>query len=74
MNVLIFTNEQAQLLLSQQEGQHQLAPTPLTDGRWFLFGDILDEPLYNGKLNGIEHTIVPFEDIQHLIPVSDIEE
>jgi hypothetical protein len=74
MNALIFTQEQAQLLILQQEGQHRIGPVPLTDERWFSFGDILDEPLYNGKLNGIEHTIVPFEDIQHLIPISDIEE
>jgi len=54
MNVLIFTNEDAQTLIANQTGQHRLAPVQLTDGRWFLMEDILTEipdGLFQDKLN-----------------------
>ena len=74
MNVLIFTDEDAQALIAQQEGQHRLYPGPLTDGRWLLSANILTEigpgGLFEGKLN-VPYTEEPFEDIRHLIPISE---
>ena len=73
MNALIFTNDNAQTLIANQSGQHRLAPAQLTDGRWFLMEDILTEipdGLFQDKLN-VTYSVVPFESIQSLIPVSD---
>lgn len=73
MNVLIFTNTDAQTLIAYQSGQHRLAPVKLTDGRWFLMEDILSEipdGLFQDKLN-VSYEIVPFESIQPLIPVPE---
>jgi hypothetical protein len=76
MNVLIFSDADAQTLIEHQSGQHRLAPVQLTDGRWFLMEDILTEipeGLFRDKLN-VSYTVEPFEDIQHLIPVLDMDE
>ena len=73
MNVLIFTNDDAQTLIAYQSGQHRLAPVQLTDGRWFLMEDILTElpdGLFGGKLN-VSYETEPFDNIKELIPVID---
>ena len=72
MNVLIFTNEDAQTLIANQTGQHRLAPMQLTDGRWFLMEDVLTEipGLFQDKLN-VSYLVEPFENIQSLLPVSE---
>jgi hypothetical protein len=69
MNALILTAETAEALTAAQDGQHQLAPVALTDGRYFLMADVLDEPLYAGKLDRVEYDAAPFESIRPLIPV-----
>jgi len=73
MNVLIFTDVDAQTLIANQSGQHRLAPVQLTDGRWFLMADILTEipdGLFRDKLN-VTYSIQTFESIQSLIPISE---
>lgn len=75
MNVLIFTDADAQTLIAHQEGQHRLGPVQLTDGRWFLMEDILTEipdGLFSDKLN-VSYTTEPFDNIRDLLVVSDIE-
>ena len=70
MNVLIFTDADAQTLIANQSGQHRLAPVQLTDGRWFLMEDILTEMpegIFRDKLT-VPYTVEPFESIQPLIP------
>jgi hypothetical protein len=74
MNVLIFTNADAQTLIEHQSGQHRLAPVQLTDGRWFLVEDILTEipeGIYKDKLEDVSYTIQSFESIQDLLPVNE---
>jgi hypothetical protein len=73
MNIILFTTEQAELLISQQEGRHRLAPVQLTDGRYFLYSDVLNEPLFEGKLDGIEYEESTFESIENLLPVVEEE-
>jgi len=73
MNVLIFTDADAQTLIANQTGQHRLAPVQLTDGRWFLMEDILTEipdGLFQDKLN-VSYLVEPFENIESLLPVSE---
>ena len=73
MNVLIFTDADAQKLIEYQSGQHRLAPMQLTDGRWFLMEDVLTEipeGLFQDKLN-VSYLVEPFENIQSLLPVSE---
>jgi len=70
MNVLIFTDADAQKLIEHQSGQHRLGPVQLTDGRWFLIEDILTEipdGLFRDKLK-VPYSVEPFENIQTLIP------
>jgi hypothetical protein len=77
MNALIFTQEQYNRVIAIQSGQHRIGPVPLTDGTYFVMEDVLTEipdGIYKDKLMEVTYTIVPFEDIQHLIPVSGIEE
>jgi hypothetical protein len=77
MNALIFTQEQYNRVIAIQSGQHRIGPVPLTDGTYFVMEDVLTEipdGIYRDALNDIEHTIVPFADIQHLIPVLDIDD
>jgi hypothetical protein len=74
MNVLILTGETAEALIANQDGQHRLGPVALTDGRYFLAADVLDEPLYQGKLDGVEYETAPFESIAGLMPVGEMEE
>lgn len=74
MNVLIFTDTDAQKLVAHQSGQHRLAPIQLTDGRWFLMEDILTEMpegIYKDKLKDINYTLQSFEDIQDLMFVTE---
>lgn len=73
MNVLIFTDADAQTLIEYQSGQHRLAPMQLTDGRWFLMEDVLTEipdGLFQDKLN-VSYLVEPFENIESLLPVSE---
>jgi hypothetical protein len=74
MNVLILTAETAEALIAKQEGQHRLGPVALTDGRFFLMADVLDEPLYAGKLDGVEYKTALFADIAGLMPVAEFGE
>ncbi len=70
MNALIFTDADAQELIADQSGQHRLAPVRLTDGRWFLMADVLDEMpsgIFAGKI-AVPYTVVPFADIAGLLP------
>jgi len=70
MNALIFTDADAQLLIAAQTGQHRLSPVKLTDGRWFLMADVLDEMpsgIFAGKI-AVPYTVVPFDIIAGLIP------
>jgi hypothetical protein len=74
MNVLILTAKIAEALIDKQEGQHQLAPVALTDGRYFLMADVLDEPLYAGKLDGVQYEVKAFSKISNLMPKSTEDE
>jgi hypothetical protein len=73
MNIILFTTEQAELLISRQEGRHRLGPVQLTDGRFFLYSDVLNEPLLAGKLDGIEYEESTFESIKNLLPIQENE-
>jgi hypothetical protein len=76
MNVLIFSDADAQTLIQHQEGQHRLGPVQLTDGRWFLMEDILSEipeGLFQNKLN-VSYTTDSFENIKGLLIKPDLEE
>jgi hypothetical protein len=76
MNVLIFTDADAQTLIAYQEGQHRLAPVQLTDGRWFLMADILSEieaGLFKDKLN-VSYTTDSFDNIKDLLIIDEPEE
>jgi hypothetical protein len=74
MNVLILTAGTAEALIAKQEGQHRLGPVALTDGRFFLMADVLDEPRFAAMLDGAEYETAPFESIAGLMPVSELEE
>jgi hypothetical protein len=76
MNVLIFTDADAQTLIGHQSGQHRLAPVRLTDGRWFLMADILSEieaGLFKDKLN-VSYTVDSFDNIEDLLITAEMEE
>jgi len=76
MNVLIFTDADAQKLIEYQSGQHRLGPVKLTDGRWFLMEDILSEipeGLFRDKLN-VDYTTDSFDNIKDLLVKPDLEE
>ncbi len=68
MNALILTAETAEALIAKQDGQHQLAPVALTDGRYFLMADVLEEPLYAGKLDNVQYEVKAFSKISNLMP------
>jgi len=74
MNVLIFTDSDARKLIEDQSGQHRLSPVQLTDGRWFLMEDIMQEigdgGIFQNKIN-VAYDVVPLDDIRHLIPTTD---
>jgi hypothetical protein len=74
MKCLIFTQTQYDKLLALQEGQHQLAPVALTDGKYFLMEDILTEMpdgIYKNKIKDISYTLVEFDTITDLMPVNE---
>lgn len=76
MNVLIFTDADAQKLIEYQSGQHRLGPVKLTDGRWFLMEDILSEipnGFFKDKLN-VSYTTDSFDNIKDLLVKPDPEE
>ena len=76
MNILIFTDEDAQTLIANQTGQHRLGPVKLTDGRWFLMEDILSEipdGLFKDKLN-VPYTVDAFDNLKDLLIKPDVEE
>lgn len=68
MNALILQPTAAQALLDAQKGQVRLMPLPLTDGTLFLLEEVLHEPMYNGELDGIEYDVVPWSQVQPLLP------
>jgi len=70
MKCLIFTQTQYNKLLALQEGQHQLAPVALTNGKYFLMEDVLTEMpngIYKDKIKDISYTLVDFDSIKDLI-------
>ena len=71
MNVLIFTDEVAQSLIASQDGPHRLGPVALTDSRWFLMDDVLDEPLFAGRLDDVPYTTSTLDAIRDLMPSGD---
>jgi hypothetical protein len=76
MNVLIFTDADAQTLIAYQEGQHRLGPVKLTDGRWFLMEDILSEianGFFKDKLN-VSYITDSFDNIKDLLVKPEPEE
>jgi hypothetical protein len=73
MNVLLFTDADAQTLIAYQSGQHRLAPVELTDGRWFLMEDVLTEPHFAVMLVNITYDVITFDEIQPLLPVAEME-
>jgi len=74
MNALILTAETAETLIAKQDGQHRLGPVQLTDGRWFLMEDVLEEPHFAEMLVNMTYDIVPFNEIQPQLPVVEFEE
>ena len=74
MKCLIFTQTEHNKLLELQEGQHQLAPVALTNGEYFLMEDVLTEMpdgIYKDKITDISYTLVDFDSIKDLMPVSE---
>ena len=69
MNILILTNEVATDLIATQTGQHRLGPVPLTDGRYFLSTDVMEEKLFADRMVGVEYEESTLEDVQHLLQV-----
>ena len=69
MNALIFTDTDAQTLIANQSGQHQISPVQLTDGRWFVSNDILTEVengLFKDKLT-VPYETLSFDEIKDFI-------
>jgi hypothetical protein len=74
MNVLIFTQEEYNKIITIQEGQHRIAPVALTNGTYFVMEDVLTEipdGIYKDKLKDVNYTVQFFESIQDLLPVSE---
>jgi len=69
MNILILSGATATALIAQQTGQHRLGPVPLTDGRYFLSADVMEEKLFADQMVGVEYEEATLEDVQHLLPV-----
>jgi hypothetical protein len=69
MDILILTNEVATDLIATQTGQHRLGPVPLTDGRYFLSADVLEEELFADQMVGVGYEAATLEDVQHLRPI-----
>jgi hypothetical protein len=71
MNVILLTAEQAEQVSSMNgNGQHRLSPIPLSDGRFFLPANVLDETGVGGIFEGricsqCETTTI--ETIEHLM-------
>jgi hypothetical protein len=69
MNCLIFTEQEYQKVINQQEGLHQLNPIPLKDGTYFLTQDILTEinnGIFKHRLDEVTYSIKPYSDIETL--------
>jgi hypothetical protein len=73
MNILILSSATATALIATQTGQHRLGPVPLTDGRFFLSADVLEEKLFADQMLSVECEEATLEDIQHLLPVPEEE-
>ena len=71
MNILILSGETAQAITAKQEGQHRLAPVPLTDGRYFLSADVLTEPRFAAHLDGVDYDTATLEDVLDVIHPND---
>jgi hypothetical protein len=42
---------------------------PLTDGRYFLSADVMEEKLFADQMVGVEYEEATLEDVQHLLPI-----
>ena len=71
MSILILSGETAQAITGKQDGQHRLAPVPLTDGRYFLSADALTEPRFASHLDGVEYQTATLDDVRDFLPVSE---
>jgi hypothetical protein len=71
MNILILSSATATALIAAQTGQHRLGPVPLTDGRYFLSTDVMEEKLFADQMVGVEYEEVTLESVQHLRPISE---
>ena len=71
MNALIFTQQQAETIIANQAGNHRLSPAALTDGTYFVMADVLTDDYFAAQLATVEYTVVSFESIQDLLPVSE---
>jgi hypothetical protein len=69
MNILILSSATATALIATQTGLHRLGPVPLTDGRYFLGADVMEEKLFADQMVGVEYEEATLEDVQHLLPV-----
>ena len=73
MNVLVFESSVAETLVNNQSGQHRLGPVALTDGRYFLMSDVLSEEKFSSQLADLEYAVLPFSEIEPLLPISEEE-
>jgi hypothetical protein len=71
MNVLILTAETAEAIIASQTGQHRLGPVALTDGRFFLSADVLEEELFASRMVGVEYQEAALDDVRHPLPVDE---
>jgi hypothetical protein len=69
MDILILSSATATALIAAQTGQHRLGPVPLTDGRYFLSTDVLEEKLFADQMVGVEYEEATLEDVHHLRPI-----
>jgi hypothetical protein len=69
MNILILSSATATALIATQTGQHRLGPVPLTDGRYFLGADVMEEKLFADQMVGVEYEEATLVGVQHLLPI-----
>lgn len=72
MNILILSNEVALALIATQTGQHRIGPAALIDGRYFLSADVLGEELFASQMVDVEYEEAMLDDVQHLLPVTEV--
>lgn len=71
MNILIISAQSAQAITAKQDGQHRLAPVPLTDGRYILSADVLTEPRFAAHLEGVDYDTATLDDVRDFLPLGD---